>query len=82
MDRKAKAVVCREWGQPVQVETITVEGPRRDEITIRIGACGVCHSDQSATTGKIPYPAPLVLGHEAGNDFQSSTSTYSYRRIG
>ena len=65
MDRKAKAVVCREWGQPVQVETITVEGPRRDEITIRIGACGVCHSDQSATTGKIPYPAPLVLGHEA-----------------
>lgn len=65
MDRKAKAVVCREWGQPVKVETITVEGPRRDEITIRVAACGVCHSDHSATTGKIPYPAPLVLGHEA-----------------
>ncbi|CAN0222548.1 unnamed protein product, partial [Chrysoparadoxa australica] len=65
MDRQAKAVVCREWGQPVQVETITVEGPKRDEITIKIAACGVCHSDLSATTGKIPYPPPLVLGHEA-----------------
>ena len=65
MDRKAKAVVCREWGQPVQVETITVEGPRRGEITLKIAACGVCHSDLSATTGKIPYPPPLVLGHEA-----------------
>ena len=41
MDRQAKAVVCREWGQPVQVETITVEGPKRDEITIKIAACGV-----------------------------------------
>ncbi len=65
MDRQAKAVVCREWGQPVQVETITVEGPKRDEITVKIAACGVCHSDLSATTGKIPYPPPLVLGHEA-----------------
>jgi|SRR5680860_166080 len=65
MDRKAKAVVCREWGQPVQVETITVEGPKRGEITLKIAACGVCHSDLSATTGKIQYPPPLVLGHEA-----------------
>lgn len=65
MDRQAKAVVCREWGQPVQVETITVEGPKPGEITVKIAACGVCHSDLSATTGKIPYPPPLVLGHEA-----------------
>lgn len=41
MDRKAKAVVCREWGQPVQVETITVEGPKRGEITLKVAACGV-----------------------------------------
>jgi S-(hydroxymethyl)glutathione dehydrogenase/alcohol dehydrogenase len=64
MDRKAKAVICREWGQPVQVETINVQGPKRNEITIKVAACGVCHSDYSATTGKIQYPPPLVLGHE------------------
>lgn len=65
MSRQAKAVVCREWGQPVQVETITVDAPRRGEVTIRVAACGVCHSDHSAATGKIQYPPPLVLGHEA-----------------
>lgn len=65
MDRQAKAVICREWGKPVQIEQITVEGPRRGEITIKVAACGVCHSDLSATTGKIQYPPPLVLGHEA-----------------
>ncbi|HBM51069.1 MAG TPA: alcohol dehydrogenase, partial [Marinobacter sp.] len=65
MDRQAKAVVCREWGKPVQVEQITVDGPKRGEITIKVAACGVCHSDLSATTGKIQYPPPLVLGHEA-----------------
>ncbi len=65
MSRQAKAVVCREWGAPIQVETITVDGPKRDEVTIKVAACGVCHSDHSASTGKIQYPPPLVLGHEA-----------------
>lgn len=31
---------------------------------IRLAACGVCHSDLSATNGTIAYPLPLVLGHE------------------
>ena len=29
-----------------------------------MAACGVCHSDLSATNGTIQYPLPLVLGHE------------------
>ncbi|WP_203143233.1 zinc-binding dehydrogenase [Marinobacter mangrovi] len=65
MTREAKAVICREWGQPITVETIQVAPPKRNEITIKVAACGVCHSDLSATTGKIQYPPPLVLGHEA-----------------
>lgn len=65
MTREARAVLCREWGQPIQVETIKVAPPKRNEITIKVAACGVCHSDLSAATGKIQYPPPLVLGHEA-----------------
>ncbi|MDG5499993.1 Zn-dependent alcohol dehydrogenase [Marinobacter sp. BGYM27] len=65
MTRESKAVVCREWGKPITVETIQVAAPRKNEITIKVAACGVCHSDLSATTGKIQYPPPLVLGHEA-----------------
>ena len=61
MGKQAKAVVCRELNKPVVVETITVESPKRGEVMVEIGACGVCHSDLSATNGTIPLPPPLVL---------------------
>ncbi len=64
MSQRAKAVVCREINQPVVVEEIEVESPRRGEVMIKLAACGVCHSDYSVTTGTIPFPPPVVLGHE------------------
>ncbi len=64
MNQKARAVICRAIDQPVVVEDIVVEAPRRNEVMIRLAACGVCHSDLSATNGTIPFPPPLVLGHE------------------
>src|SRR5271167_4901746 len=64
MSQRARAVVARKLGEPVAVEEIDVEAPRHGEVTIRLAACGVCHSDLSATNGTIPYPLPLVLGHE------------------
>jgi S-(hydroxymethyl)glutathione dehydrogenase/alcohol dehydrogenase len=65
MGKQGKAVVCREWNKPVVVENVSVESPRRGEVMVQIKACGVCHSDLSATNGTIPLPPPLVLGHEA-----------------
>ena len=64
MAQRAKAVICREINQPVVVEDIEVESPRRGEVMIKLAACGVCHSDYSVTTGTIPFPPPVVLGHE------------------
>jgi len=65
MVRKAKAVLCRDLNRPVVVEEIVVDPPKRGEATIKTAACGVCHSDLSATNGTIQMPLPLVLGHEA-----------------
>lgn len=62
--RTSMAVVARETGKAPVVEQIQVEPPRRGEVTIRLAACGVCHSDLSAMNGTIPFPLPLVLGHE------------------
>jgi NDMA-dependent alcohol dehydrogenase len=64
MEQRVKAVVCREINKPVVVEEIIVEAPRRGEVMIKLAACGVCHSDLSATNGTIPFPPPVVLGHE------------------
>jgi S-(hydroxymethyl)glutathione dehydrogenase/alcohol dehydrogenase len=64
MPRKAKAALCRAHNTPVLVESIAVDPPKRGEVTVKLGACGVCHSDLSAITGTIALPLPLVLGHE------------------
>src|SRR3954467_1735293 len=64
MAREARAVLCREHNKPVTVEQIKLDPPKRGEVTVKLGACGVCHSDLSAITGTIPLPLPLVLGHE------------------
>ncbi len=65
MSHKSEAVICRELNKPVVIETISVDGPKRGEVTLKLAACGVCHSDLSATNGTIALPPPLVLGHEA-----------------
>ena len=64
MAQKSKAVLVREINKPVVVEEISVEAPHADEVMIKLAACGVCHSDLSATNGTIPFPPPVVLGHE------------------
>jgi S-(hydroxymethyl)glutathione dehydrogenase/alcohol dehydrogenase len=64
MSRLSRAVVYREGNETVGVEEIEVQAPKRAEVTIQLAACGVCHSDLSATNGTIPIPPPLVLGHE------------------
>jgi S-(hydroxymethyl)glutathione dehydrogenase/alcohol dehydrogenase len=68
MSRKARAVICRELNKPVVVEEIRVEPPKRGEVAVKLGACGVCHSDLSATNGTLQMQLPLILGHEAAGE--------------
>jgi S-(hydroxymethyl)glutathione dehydrogenase/alcohol dehydrogenase len=68
MTRIAKAVIYREQNKPVAVEEVHVDPPKRGEVTVKLGACGVCHSDLSATNGTIPMPPHIILGHEGAGE--------------
>ncbi|MFE2427380.1 Zn-dependent alcohol dehydrogenase [Streptomyces sp. NPDC059373] len=46
------------------VDDLTVRDPGPGEVLVRIQAAGLCHSDLSVIDGTIPFPAPVVLGHE------------------
>lgn len=59
-----KAAICYEFDKPVRVEEVTLDAPRRDEVRVRIAACGVCHSDLSVIHGILRSKLPCVLGHE------------------
>ena len=46
------------------VDDLSVRDPGPGEVAVKIGAAGLCHSDLSVITGTIPFPTPVVLGHE------------------
>ncbi len=46
------------------VDDVEVDAPGPGEVTIKIEATGVCHSDLHAMQGSLPQPAPFVPGHE------------------
>jgi len=58
-----KAVVVHALNQ-FSVENVSLDGPKANEVGLRMAACGVCHSDLSVVNGTIPMPLPCVLGHE------------------
>jgi S-(hydroxymethyl)mycothiol dehydrogenase len=65
MAEKVQGVVARGRSAPVTVETIVVPDPGPGEATVRIQACGVCHTDLHYREGGINDSFPFLLGHEA-----------------
>lgn len=60
-----RAAVLARYKEPLAVEEVEVEGPRRGEVRLEVVASGVCHSDLHVIDGATPIPPPLVPGHEA-----------------
>jgi S-(hydroxymethyl)mycothiol dehydrogenase len=65
MAEKVRGVIARGKGAPVTVETVVVPDPGPGEATVRIKACGVCHTDLHYREGAINDDFPFLLGHEA-----------------
>ncbi|MFE7129972.1 alcohol dehydrogenase catalytic domain-containing protein [Streptomyces sp. NPDC057638] len=46
------------------VDDLEVRDPGPGEVLVEIAAAGLCHSDLAVVGGTIPFPVPVVLGHE------------------
>ncbi|MFI1889010.1 alcohol dehydrogenase catalytic domain-containing protein [Streptomyces jumonjinensis] len=46
------------------VGDLEIRDPGPGEVLVAIAAAGLCHSDLSVLDGTIPFPVPVVLGHE------------------
>ena len=60
-----KAAVCREFGQPLVIEDVSLATASAGEVKVRIDACAVCHSDIIYADGGWGGSLPMVVGHEA-----------------
>ena len=59
-----KAAVLYDRAKPLQVEEVTLDEPKEQEVLVKMVATGVCHTDYHVVTGDIGLPLPIVLGHE------------------
>ncbi len=65
--RKVKAAVA--WGpkEPLKIEEVDLEGPKKGEVLVKMVATGVCHTDAYTLSGVDPEGIfPAILGHEGG----------------
>ncbi|MER6674617.1 Zn-dependent alcohol dehydrogenase [Streptomyces sp. NPDC000983] len=53
------------------VDDLEVREPGPGEVRVAIAAAGLCHSDLSVVDGTIPFPVPVVLGHEGAGVVES-----------
>ncbi len=60
-----QAMVLRAPGRALEPTEIPAPVPGRDQVLVRIEACGVCRTDLHVVDGELPDPKlPLVPGHE------------------
>ncbi len=56
--------------------------PGPTQVVVRIERAGLCHSDVSVIDGTIPFPTPVVLGHEGAGVVEAVGSAVSKVAVG
>lgn len=63
-----KAAVLHQINTPLVIEDVDLLDPGVDGVLVKVAAAAVCHTDVSSMTGALPYPVPIVLGHEGAGE--------------
>ncbi len=61
---KTRAAIMWEYGKDWSVEEIDLDPPKEQEVLVRLVGSGLCHSDEHVLTGDLPFPLPMIGGHE------------------
>jgi 6-hydroxycyclohex-1-ene-1-carbonyl-CoA dehydrogenase len=61
-----KAAIFDEAKKPLRMDDVEKPKMGKDDVLVKIAACGVCHTDLHYTDHGVPTykPAPMILGHE------------------
>ncbi|MDI3386480.1 Zn-dependent alcohol dehydrogenase [Streptomyces sp. B-S-A8] len=63
--------VVFDGNRPQVVDDLEIRDPGPGDVLVRIAAAGLCHSDLSVVDGTIPFPVPVVLGHEGAGTVEA-----------
>jgi Zn-dependent alcohol dehydrogenase len=71
------------WTGGLEVRNdVEVRPPGEREVKVRIHRAGLCHSDVSVINGTIPFPTPVVMGHEGAGIVEEVGSAVTKVRPG
>ena len=63
-----KAARLHEYNKSLQLDEVDLPKPRGEEVIVKVGAAGICHSDIHFMHGEwrdaLPVKLPLTIGHE------------------
>ena len=77
-----RAAILEASGQSLTIDTVETGPLRPQDVLVRIGAAGICHTDLEVIAGQLVYPTPIVLGHEAAGTIVDVGNGTSRSRIG
>jgi S-(hydroxymethyl)glutathione dehydrogenase / alcohol dehydrogenase len=77
-----KAAVLFESPGALQIEDVAVDSPGSQEVVIRVGAAGLCHSDLHYLQRETQIQTPIVLGHEGAGVVEAVGDGVSYVKPG
>ena len=61
----SRAAIAFKAGEPLEIATVNLEGPKEGEVLVEIKATGICHTDAYTLSGADPEGQfPSILGHE------------------
>lgn len=73
--------MVRQFNQ-LSVETVELQGPKANELLVRMRAAGVCHSDLHNIRGELRLTPPFVAGHEGAGVVEAVGSSVTQIRPG
>jgi S-(hydroxymethyl)glutathione dehydrogenase/alcohol dehydrogenase len=77
-----RAAVLETVGEPLAVRTLQLGELGADDVLVRLGASGLCHTDLEVMQGALAYPLPIVLGHEGAGVVEAVGRDVTEVRVG
>ena len=79
---RTRAALFRDPNAPLEVREVELEGPRGDDVLVRMSVIGICGSDLHVVRGEWPRPTPMVLGHEGAGIVQAIGDSVKSLKVG
>lgn len=80
--KEITGAVVRRKGGPFEVEKLTLDDCRPEEVLVKVVATGMCHTDMVARDQLYDVPLPIVLGHEGAGVVEEIGSSVKKVKVG